>query len=1146
MKKVYSLLGLLLFFFSNAAYAQLGWEYEEKNVEEIIGGEEHVYLIRQGYGPASQNKFLSGIGYESLAEAEGSCGFKFIQDGEVTSPGTGEVFPVYVLKNVETGLYVAQNGELSTASMKDAFHFTARKAKEYPTEGDVVADDWDIYSNGVDARSNPAADEGLWVFCSYNSKSYMTHLSNPGFNGYTDVNNWIVYEAHERELTAYEKLNQVYNRYFKEPVEPAFYPYGDNPGNISKDLFDRMKAVYDESSEVIGNPDLADADYDRVRENILAIYEEYEASIIPFAPGYYLLRNERAAGLYYDNGMPTIDYDVEDPTEWNLENARYIWQVTAPEDAEEDAYAQYGDGEYHIQNFLTGNYLSQDNSDFNVRTGPNETRITSEYYGKGYFLLYDRVNMLNQGNGSMLTHWSERDQNGCHFYWIKVPEDVIAELYDEVMQNQRNTKARQLVNSIEASMQSIATESGFTEDGTYGANAVGLASELLAANASDPTEGAHPEYMFDGDLNTFYHTSWHAELAPEGHHWIMLDLGEEVSDVVVKFSKRANNNNGNPASFTIYTNEEGLPDVPAEGWNVELAKADTVIYEYASTYGTTLVDSTTYIGKFTFNMPARYIRFEVTETPYNQMNNKVSGPMWHVSELRFYNAEDCGPNPVLDLIPAAIKDELNRALGVVKSELEAGNVSEASYDALVAAEEAFWEAYPDQDIIPAALDAAQELIDAADETQEEMGYFKPGAKDGLQTEVDAIRLEIEDKTLSLEQIKTYQERLNTALDAFYAMLIVPEPGQIYRIVNNGQPGEETQQTGSFVGSANADVNGAPIWGYKEDADITTRWNTLWLLERNDEGRVSFKNLANGLYLGNFYEGLTEEEQNEIPAASELDFSETPQYFRLLPGAYPGSLLIEMREGWSINTTPSSGTLGKMVAWADRKDPNNQFTFQVVTDDDFSESYMIDCTDNAPQVITLPISLFGVYSLNGTAYKVLGRNGDMLQLDVYGDDEEIPAGTPFVVVTEEEETMVEAVPVVASLEELMQTEYVYEVKEQNGLVSAPRYCEPGEGFGLFTREGIEISTSDDGVTAGTGYLNNSVPETSEEGSYSLIINGDITGIGTSISDAVIVKNGRVDVYTLAGVKVRSNVKVTDAVKNLPKGIYLVGSKKVLVP
>lgn len=171
---------------------------------------------------------------------------------------------------------------------------------------------------------------------------------------------------------------------------------------------------------------------------------------------------------------------------------------------------------------------------------------------------------------------------------------------------------------------------------------------------------------------------------------------------------------------------------------------------------------------------------------------------------------------------------------------------------------------------------------------------------------------------------------------------------------------------------------------------------------------------------------------------------------------------------------------------------------------------------------------------------------MLQLDVYGDDEEIPAGTPFVIVTEEDETMVEAVPVAASLEELQQSEYVYEIKEQNGLVSAPRYREPGEGFGLFTSNGIEISTKDDGVAAGTGYLNNSIPETSEEGSYSLVINGDITGIGTSISDGVIVKNGRVDVYTLAGVKVRSNVKITDAVKNLPKGIYLVGSKKVLVP
>lgn len=90
MKKVYSLLGLLLFFFSNAAYAQLGWEYEEKNVEEIIGGEEHVYLIRQGYGPASENKFLAGIGNESVSNVQGHCGFYFIQDGEVESPGTGE------------------------------------------------------------------------------------------------------------------------------------------------------------------------------------------------------------------------------------------------------------------------------------------------------------------------------------------------------------------------------------------------------------------------------------------------------------------------------------------------------------------------------------------------------------------------------------------------------------------------------------------------------------------------------------------------------------------------------------------------------------------------------------------------------------------------------------------------------------------------------------------------------------------------------------------------------------------------------------------------------------------------------------------------------------------------------------------------
>ena len=41
------------------------------------------------------------------------------------------------------------------------------------------------------------------------------------------------------------------------------------------------------------------------------------------------------------------------------------------------------------------------------------------------------------------------------------------------------------------------------------------------------------------------------------------------------------------------------------------------------------------------------------------------------------------------------------------------------------------------------------------------------------------------------------------------------------------------------------------------------------------------------------------------------------------------------------------------------------------------------------------------------------------------------------------------------------------------------------------------------------------------------------------------NASVDVYTVDGVLLKRNVKAAEATHNLPKGIYIVGKKKVLV-
>ena len=53
--------------------------------------------------------------------------------------------------------------------------------------------------------------------------------------------------------------------------------------------------------------------------------------------------------------------------------------------------------------------------------------------------------------------------------------------------------------------------------------------------------------------------------------------------------------------------------------------------------------------------------------------------------------------------------------------------------------------------------------------------------------------------------------------------------------------------------------------------------------------------------------------------------------------------------------------------------------------------------------------------------------------------------------------------------------------------------------------------------------------------------DVTGIKDALSD----KNTKVNVYSIDGKVVRSNVKISDALKNLGSGVYIVNDKKYVI-
>ena len=66
--------------------------------------------------------------------------------------------------------------------------------------------------------------------------------------------------------------------------------------------------------------------------------------------------------------------------------------------------------------------------------------------------------------------------------------------------------------------------------------------------------------------------------------------------------------------------------------------------------------------------------------------------------------------------------------------------------------------------------------------------------------------------------------------------------------------------------------------------------------------------------------------------------------------------------------------------------------------------------------------------------------------------------------------------------------------------------------------------------------------SEKGAVQIMIDGKIDAIQNAVVNT---EAAVVNVYTLTGVKVRANVKAENAAKNLPAGLYIIGSKKVLV-
>ena len=1136
MKKIYSFIALMLLLFVGNAQAQTSWDVDDQNGSVATIEEGKKYAFHCGFNPGYGNNgymHTAGGAMNVPSTFTSAYIFEFIKVSE--KEANGETFPVYILKNLGNGQYL-KGGEY-TSKKSEAFRFTARKATARRfADGD--SEDWYEYSTqvidqedldeGQNDRQNcrGAVEAGCWVFCSPEENSAIGYIGNGGTTGYADTRDWLIYEATEHQMTAYERLGYYYEMYCQNEVNEENYPIGTNPGYLdSQEYYNTLKAAYDAAVAAYANTGLSDDEYNRVTDALVEAFEGLNEHLVQVGAGYYMFLAQRSQDALRDSGSVTYAREWTAPEAWTLANANVIWQVIPSGE----------EGKFYVKNFVTGKYLGAGpgtSAQFPLATDTVAKYTFEQVQGK-LFVINQNGKLMHCDGGYKAVTWNDRAASGNQHIINKVDESILDSLQGKVDSLQNAAKWAALVREG----QNLLDASEYSTDCTFDGNfaAAGLVSEAFG-NHDEPNEGPITG-LFDNNFTTFYHTRWSTDgFEDDGmNDWIDLDLGKEVQHFFIKIGRRVHNTNCAPKQFRLSTPEPGVEDFDNHTgeWGIKLLE-DTLSWDYSFTSGGATKDAHVAIYKVDLEQPVQYLRFEVLNSVHSMDStsnqHRASGtPWWNASEFRVY--ENLGPDEFATFVPEEVKTALVKAIAAAQAEIEAGKFNEATYTALEDAIEAYNEAYPNPDALAWALEQAHAYAGTAVEG-DDLGYFEAGAAADLESALAAVEAEVlapesteEElvvKPMSADDLKKYEEQVRDAVNAFFDKLHKPEAGKYYQITSGS---DNENINGAYVYAANADVEETAYWGYVGDGDVDYRANTMWEVVDAGEGKFALKNVATGRYIYNPY---LHAEEDDVPEATQINFSTTPEALTFSYAKVEGMFNLEFADGHYFNTDPA----GNIATWYDVDDINARFQF---TEVEAPGQYTFDVQPNMLQVVSLPVDVAGVTVGEYGAMKVLGQKDGMLQLQPYDDGEVIPAGTPFIVETAAEEAIAAAFPEWAS--DFATIEYSYESKEQNGLWAAVLGKTLPANIGIFSEHKIVLSDEEEYVAPGTGYVVAEVPTTEETGTHAVALP---EGLANGIHNAVIVRNNQA-VYTINGVKVANTVS---DLKNLPKGVYIIGGKKVV--
>ena len=805
-------------------------------------------------------------------------------------------------------------------------------------------------------------------------------------------------------------------------------------------------------------------------------------------------------------------------------------------------------------------------------------------------------------------NWDDAKDPGSQFVFESVTEteDELSAVLEKAKQNERNEKLATLYgDAVYALNKGISyapaadyvLDNDFSAEGALVRHTGDEENTPWYCNNKQTSEGTYEALTSEGwEYGTYFHSSWSGgafEPSISKNHYLVAELEQDATgDILVKVAKRGTGNDF-PTQFAVYgANKFDKENPNATEWKFQGLADVNYTDSVAVTYNNGDKDPVTIpnavgIAAMHLDGSYAYIKLAATKTLFNEVTKPYDGTdpkkrgFFAIAKLNIWEAAE----PVVKSYTPELQDVQNTNETVItdlQTQIEAAgkqvadsSATDAQIASLQAALDAFNNNYPDPSRVTTALAEASSVYNAASSKGligDKLAQYPTAVAEKLANVISKYQ---SFNSVKLADINAAVNEINAAVAEFKASIKLPEAGKFYTLRSaakkyENKPGNDskgvtyraiiysesnnatTEVTGSFTPVRFYRMNGSSAINDSAsfaDADFTKLQDTIsvaddarlvWKAEASANGQITFRNLATGMYLtganGKIYQSVEATPINVEGIA--------PETFRFNAGKDENGVTQYMNAKAAFNT---------IVTWNDTADVNSNFFIEEVAKDKIATQafYIPNVKEGQFYAGTFAVDIDPTDGFI-TPYQVIGVNGDKLVLGEF--DGIVEAGTPFIynvemiIATKAAPSSIGFTQVVAA-NDLTEGNYTYETKNVNGLQGVlTEAVKIPAGKAYINNSGAVAVAPEAGadIAANGAYFNGDASTTDKDGDASLelgkMVGNALTGIDAT---KVIVLPAKVDVYSIDGKLLRQGVKSSNAAKNLPAGVYVIGGQKVLV-